>query len=699
MTRRLTGQVAHHLLVAELVILFSVVGLRAAVPTVAELERARAWETAHFPLSASAPKSPAFSFTYDRTPSSQLLTRWSYRVGPSRQIGAALRSSQSYRDPATGLEVTAEVTSYKDFPAIEWVLSFKNSGDKATPLLEDIRAADFRIPDGGMNWILHRALGASNQPSDFSPVDDMLGSGQLLTFAPSGGLSSAGSSAPFFNLAASGERSRAEGETQIESTSEGWMLAVGWSGQWSASFAHEPGSIRVTAGMELTHLRLDPGEQIRSPRILLIFWKGADHIRANNLLRAFLLAHDTPRPGGRVPAVPVAIMPWWQFDDGNKATENNQVEYASLAAKKKIPVDTYWLDAGWFEGGWPEGVGNWFVKREAFPRGLRPLADSVHSMGMRFLVWFEPEHVAPGTWPAREHPDWLLGNGKDRLFNLGNVEARRWLIGYLATMLERDGIDIYRHDMGLLPLEYWRSTDSPDRVGMTEIRYVEGLYDLWDELRERLPQLLIDNGASGGRRIDLETVSRAVPMWRFDYFDGKLAAFQAQGVGLGMFVPLSSTGIPPTTNPLAEVPNVYAARSVMSAGAAFTWDLRRPDFDDALARRLVEEQKSIQKFFLGDLYPLTAINADEDKWLAYQCDRPDLGQGMVMAFRRTHAPQETTVVRLKGLVAGHTYALKDADSGTERTFTGRALGEEGLPIEISTAPGSSLVYYTDKDLK
>jgi hypothetical protein len=76
-----------------------------------------------------------------------------------------------------------------------------------------------------------------------------------------------------------------------------------------------------------------------------------------------------------------------------------------------------------------------------------------------------------------------------------------------------------------------------------------------------------------------------------------------------------------------------------------------------------------------------------------------LGEGIVMAFRRANAPQEATVVRLKGLVAGHTYARKDADSGTERTFTGRALAEEGLPLKISTAPGSSLIYYTDNELK
>ena len=76
--------------------------------------------------------------------------------------------------------------------------------------------------------------------------------------------------------------------------------------------------------------------------------------------------------------------------------------HSDWAAYVGFPVDTYWLDAGWFEGGWPYGVGNWFAKREAFPRGLRPLSDAVHSLGMRFLVWFEPECVAPGTRPARD---------------------------------------------------------------------------------------------------------------------------------------------------------------------------------------------------------------------------------------------------------------------------------------------------------
>jgi len=55
-----------------------------------------------------------------------------------------------------------------------------------------------------------------------------------------------------------------------------------------------------------------------------------------------------------------------------------------------------------------------------------------------------------------------------------------------------------------------------DRQGITEIRYVEGLYATWDELRARFPQMYLDDCASGGRRIDLEMVMRSVVQTRSD---------------------------------------------------------------------------------------------------------------------------------------------------------------------------------------
>ena len=56
------------------------------------------------------------------------------------------------------------------------------------------------------------------------------------------------------------------------------------------------------------------------------------------------------------------------------------------------------------------------------------------------------------------------------------------------------------------PLDYWNMSDPIGQRGITQIRHVTGFLAFWDELRCRHPQLLIDTCASGGRRLDLETV-------------------------------------------------------------------------------------------------------------------------------------------------------------------------------------------------
>jgi alpha-galactosidase len=87
----------------------------------------------------------------------------------------------------------------------------------------------------------------------------------------------------------------------------------------------------------------------------------------------------------------------------------------------------------------------------------------------------------------------------------------------VSGLITGQGIDLYRQDFNMDPLGYWRAADEPDRQGITEMRHVEGYLAYWDELRRRHPGLLIDSCASGGRRNDLETLRRAVPLLRSDY--------------------------------------------------------------------------------------------------------------------------------------------------------------------------------------
>jgi len=165
------------------------------------------------------------------------------------------------------------------------------------------------------------------------------------------------------------------------------MVGIGWSGQWAAELLRDGGTaLSVRAGMELTHLLLHPNEQIRTPRILLLFWQGDDRMRGHNMLRRFILVHHTPQKDGKPVTMPFAPSASILFDTANEATEQNQIAFAERYHQLGLDAEYFWLDAGWFEGYWPNGVGNWFVRKDAFPNGLRRLSAAIKKMGMGFIV-------------------------------------------------------------------------------------------------------------------------------------------------------------------------------------------------------------------------------------------------------------------------------------------------------------------------
>ena len=130
---------------------------------------------------------------------------------------------------------------------------------------------------------------------------------------------------------------------------------------------------------------------------------------------------------------------------------------------------------------------------------------------MQTLLWFEPERVAEGSWLATNKPEWVLGGKAGGLLNFGNPDVLKWITDKVDKVLVEEGIDLYRQDFNMDPLDYWRRADAPDRQGISEIRHVTNLLAYWDELQRRHPDLLIDECASGGRRNDIEMMRRAVP--------------------------------------------------------------------------------------------------------------------------------------------------------------------------------------------
>jgi alpha-galactosidase len=613
-----------------------------------------------------------FSFVYGGKPSAELLPTWNKAGDRQSAEHGRQRHVVTYTDPRTKLEVASEVTLFAGHPAVDWVLQFRNAGQADTPILENILPLDLavRVPGKG-SVVLHHAQGSTCSATDFLPVDEPLPPAAAIELAPHGGRSSNGC-LPFVNLQWPGG---------------GLVGAVGWSGQWALRLRRDQGPrLTLQAGQQKTHFVLHPGEAVRTPRMLLVFWDGDDPLRGHNLLRRLLLEHYVPRINGEIWLPPLTHNTWFMFNTGNAVTEQNQLD--AIRSEAPLGIEGYWLDAGWFEGGWPTGVGSWVPKADAFPHGLKPLGDAAHAHGMKFVVWFEPERVHPQSRIGRQHPRWVLRSAaRDGLFNLGDPAARQWLTDYLSQCIADWGIDVYRNDFNIDPLPFWQAADAPDRQGMAEIRYVEGLYRMWDELRRRRPGLVIDNCASGGRRIDLETVSRSFPLWRSDsQCCGRPMPVQdqVQAAGLSLYVPLHAGGC------WSVAP--YSFSSIATTGTNFCPDLAT--LPAAEARRAIAELEALRPCYLGDYYPLLEISASQRCWCGWQYDRPDLGRGFAMVFRRAESEFVAADVALRGLDPQARYEVALAESYQSqppRTMSGSDLTR--LRITLDAAPESVLITY------
>jgi len=246
------------------------------------------------------------------------------------------------------------------------------------------------------------------------------------------------------------------------------------------------------------------------------------------------------------------------------------------------------------------------------------------------------------------------------------------------------------------PLPFWRANDAEDRQGITEIKHVMGYLAYWDELRRRHPNMLIDSCASGGRRNDLETMRRAVPLWRSDYAYEAIG-HQCMTYGISMWLPYHGTGTVACDNAPyyggGKTPiQPYAFWSNVAPSLGSGIDVRE-DLDFGAFRKLVDSWRRLSENYVGDFYPLTPYSQDANAWIAWQFDRPETGQGAVQAFRRQECDDVRLHVKLRGVNLKEQYILENLGTGLETTVSGKELAETGLLIECGEKPGAVNLLY------
>jgi alpha-galactosidase len=659
------------------------------------------------------PANVPFSFTYDGKDSRAILPGWTTSAasgtvaGVARMPGHAVRR-YIYTDPATHLQVTAEVRAFHDFPgAADWVLRFKNTGTADTPIIENILPLNWTLPATPGDCAIRHAKGSNAGADDFMPLEEHFGPNGKDHLESVNGRSSDGPTLPFFNL---------------QTGDHGLIGAIGWTGNWKADFANaaDGKSITLSAGMKATHLLLHPGEEIRTPRIVLMPWGGGDWAASQNGWRRLILAHYTPHDDGKPLVGPILVAGGWGGDP-----IKGKPEYIQWLHDNQIPVNLFGIDAGWYgtpeetknAGGgggdaWWQNRGDWFPSTYLYPHGVHELGADCKAADLGFICWFEPETCMPGKMIVTEHPDWFLHSNHPvnpgvMLANYSDPVARQGITDLVSHFITDFEVTWYRQDFNIPPEEYWALHDTPDRIGMTEIGHITGMYRMWDELLAKHPGLHIDNCSSGGRRIDIETMARSFIIWRTDHGTDDHLAEQAMTTGLSPWVPGTMgfeqtwTATKPWNQPGPyETPeHDYLFRLGYQMGFATMpgeAGLKNPAWVSFITQAL-DEYKEVQPYYYGDFYPLVPYSLDSGAWTAWQWDRPEKKDGVVIVLRRPQSAFSSVDLSLHALKPDATYEVEIRTGYAKaavQEMTGAALGK--LHVSLPQAPSSTLVFYRKK---
>jgi alpha-galactosidase len=602
--------------------------------------------------------------------------------------GSRLQLNATFTLTSARLRVTRHYVIVSGSPTFEvWNTYAPTAGDV---VLSDLNAVQLTVPNGTVHTLSglqgDNADTAGNNP--FTLEQRSLASGQHFAIGAQGRASE--QAVPWFS---------------VDGAVDQFYAALMWSGAWSLNADRNASGLTFSFGLATMTTTIT--EPIDGPHAVFGVARGG-LTEASAALRTYVL--DGVR-GGRPLASPVTFNTWFAY--GTEIDESSML--AEMARAAALGVELFVVDAGWYEGAgaagpmdFDAGLGSWTADPVRFPNGLKPLRDAAHALGMQFGLWVEPERVnlslvgAPGV-----DEEWLATHGGEYGSDhagqicLASAAARQWLLDRLSALIDEVQPDYVKWDNNL-----WINCDrSGHGHGSTDgnFAHVRGLYTILTALRDRYPDLQIENVSGGGNRLDIGMLRYTDVAWMDDRTAPSVhVRHNVEGL-TAVFPPayLLSFVTDHEDEPLHGAPDLslyFRSRMVATLGLCF----KISDFTEGESASIAHEiaiYKAMRETLAvasGALLTPQAQSEDGPAWDVLQESASDNQQTLISAFQTDMGVQKFNV-KPTALDALTMYVVQSEDTGILGTASGADLMANGVDLLQSPNTAAHILIIKAKD--
>lgn len=294
----------------------------------------------------------------------------------------------------------------------------------------------------------------------------------------------------------------------VEDTENGiiWGAQMGTAASWQMEITRADDGVCISGGLadrEFGHWckRIKDGESFKGMDAVISVCRGGIDDISQRLLEAQEDALRVPESEESLPVIFNEYCTTW----GNPSHGNiAQI----LNAVRGKGIDYFVIDCGWFKKDgtrWDISMGDYIPSKTLFPNGIDETVKLIKDSGMRAGIWFEIENVGEKSDAYYNEFHLLKRDG----ITLTTQNRRFWKMSdeWVKAYLTERVIDFLKeHGFGYIKVDYNETIgigcDHSDSLGEGLRQNMAGTAEFFGKMKREIPDLVIENCASGGGRLE-----------------------------------------------------------------------------------------------------------------------------------------------------------------------------------------------------